>query len=189
MQLLARLRLLLARRPWIYWLAVAIAAVAVGVATARTLAGIDAARLAWGRQQTVWIATAATEPGQQIVAERREVPQAVVPIGAVDREPSSMIARQRMSVGEIVTADDVAVGGTAGLIPAGWVAFPLPVAGGQFVAGDHVVVYSGDQRLTGGMVVFRDDSDVMVAVPESAGASMATGLLANSVTVALTPDP
>ena len=189
MHVLARVRMLLARRPWIYWLAVAAVAAAVGLGTARALAGIDAARLAWGQQATVWVATADIEPGQPIQAQQRQVPRAVVPTTAVGGAPSDAIARQWIAAGEIITTDDVSASGTAGLIPEGWVAFSVPSPGGQFRTGDHLRVYSGDVLVATGLVVDTGDDDLMVAIPDAAGPAMATAILGDSITVGLSASP
>ena len=189
MQLLAGVRLTLARRPWIYWLTIVAVAVGVGLGTARALARVDAARLAWGEQQTVWVATAAIEPGQPIVADRRRVPRAVVPITAVGSSPSSAAARQRIAAGEIVTVEDVAASGTAGLIPAGWVALAVTSAAGHLATGDHVRLYAGDQLVATGLVVDSGDDELMVAIPEAAAPAMAAALQAGTVTIGLTAGP
>ena len=64
MHQLAWVRLMVARHPWIYWLSITVVAGMVGLGAARALADVDAARRSWGEQQTVWVASAATEPGQ-----------------------------------------------------------------------------------------------------------------------------
>ncbi len=189
MHLLAAVRLMVARHPWIYWLAIAIVAAAVAVGAASSLAGVDAARRAWGQQSRVWITTSAIEPGQPIAASAHDVPVAVVPIGATRESPAGAIARQRMGPGEIVTTDDVSARGSAGLIPTGWVAFAVPVPGEHLATGDHLEVYSGDQLVAAGVVVDESDSELMIAIPATAAPAMSAALLADSVTLALTPTP
>ena len=187
MHLLAWARLTLARHPWIYWVSIAVVAAVVATGSASALAGVDAARRSWGRQSTVWITTAAVAPGAPIAADSRQIPDAVVPIGATHEDPAGMIARQRMGPGEIVTTDDVSATGSTGLIPAGWVAFAVPASSEHFASGDHVDVYSGDVFVAAGLVVAEGDAELMVAVPTTAAPTLAAGILADSVTLALTP--
>ena len=189
MHTLAWVRLMVARHPWIYWSAVAIVAAGVGLGTARSLARVDAARRSWGEQQTVWVASAAIEPGQSIAADRRSVPRAMVPVSASGAAPNSAVARQHIAAGEIITLADIAASGPAGLVPDGWVAFVVPSPGGHFAVGDHLRVYSGDQLVAAGLVVDSGESDVMVAVPEAAAPALATAVLASSVTIGLSPGP
>ena len=189
MHLLAWVRLTLARHPSIYWLSIAVVAVVVSVGSASALANVDAARRSWGQQSTVWMTTAAVAPGAPITATARELPVAVVPAGAAREDPGGMTARQRLGPGEIVTSDDVSASGSAGLIPPGWVAFAVPASGEHFAIGDHLEVYSGNVLVADGQVVDDGDAELMVAIPAAAAATMADGLLADSVTLALTPGP
>ena len=189
MHLLAWVRLMVARHPWIYWLAIVAVAGVAAVGSASALAGIDAARRSWGEQSTVWMTTSAIEPGQSIAATTRDVPIAVVPAGAAHEDPGGAIARQRIGPGEIVTDDDVSVGGAAGLIPVGWVAFSVPASADRFATGDHLDVYSGDQFVAAGQVVGDGEAELMVAIPAAAAPTLAAALLADAVTLALTPGP
>lgn len=189
MQLLARVRLAVARHPWIYWLAVATVAGGVASGVARTMAGVAEARRSWGEQQIVWVAGTAVEPGAVISADSRSMPRAMVPAESVDVDPSGAVSRQRIGPGEIITVADVSAGGAAGLVPDGWLAFAVPVAVEHFATGDHVRVYAADQFVSAGVVVDRADADVMVAIPVDAAPIMSTALLTDSVTIALTPGP
>ncbi len=189
MHQLAWARLMMARHPWVYWLAILAIACTVSIGTARALGEVDAARRSWGQQQTVWTATIFIDPGQPITADRRDVPRAFVPAGAVVDSPNSSIARQRIGPGEIVTAADVAATGTAALIPAGSVAFAVATTVDHFAIGDHVVVYAGDQFVAAGAIVGDSESELLVAVPADAAPAMAAALLADAVTLALSPDP
>ena len=189
MHILARVRLTVARHPWIYWSVIAVVAGVVAFGAASAFAGVDAERRSWGRQAEVWMSTDAIEPGQPITAAAHQVPVAVVPIGAAHEDPAGTIARQRMGPGEIVTDNDVSITGSVGLIPAGWVAFAVPASGEHFATGDHLEVYSGQQLVGPGLAIDVDESDVMVAVTTSAAPALAAALLADSVTLALTPAP
>jgi hypothetical protein len=189
MHQLAWVRLMVARHPWAYWLTIAVVAGVVGVSASRAMAGVDAARRSWGEQRSVWIATASVEPGAAITAERRAVPSAVVPIDALDVPPGGSIARQHIGPGEIVTNSDVTAAGSAALVPDGWVAFAVPASSDHFSIGDHLRVYAGDQLVDSGLVVDVGESELMVAIPSAAAPAMATALLADAVTLGLTPGP
>jgi hypothetical protein len=189
MHVLARIRLIVARHPWVYWLVISAVAGVVALGTERAMAGVDAARRSWGEQEAVWVASAAIEPGQPIRADRRQVPRALAPASAVIVAPVDAVARQRISPGEIITDIDLAVRGAAGLIPDGWVAFAVPSAVAHFAPGDHLRVYSGDQFVAAGVVVNSGESELLVAIPIESAPAMATALLANTVTLALTPGP
>jgi hypothetical protein len=187
MHLLARIRLMVARHPWIYWLTIAVVAGLVAVGVASALAGVETARRSWGQQSTVWMTTAAVAPGAPITATAHQVPDAVVPAGATGENPGGMIARQRLGPGEIVTTDDLSARGSAGLIPDGWAAFAVPASSTHFAAGDSLDVYSGDVFVAAGVVVDEGDAELMVAIPSTAAPALAAALLADSVTIALTP--
>ena len=63
----------------------------------------------------------------------------------------------------------------------------VPVA--QLASGDHVRIYAADQFVAAGVVVDDGDSASMVAIPIAAAPTMSTALLADTVTIALTPNP
>jgi hypothetical protein len=186
---LAWVRLMVARHPWIYWLSIIALAGVIGLGVARAVSRVDAERRSWGDQHEVWVASATIDPGEAIVAERRDVPVAVVPDGAVTLAPTGSVARQHIELGEIVTRPDVTAQGSAALVPDDWVAFSVTASGEHLAAGDHLDVFSGDQLIAAGSVVAIGDADVMVAVPATAAPAMAGALLANAVTLALTSTP
>jgi hypothetical protein len=189
MHLLAWARLMVARHPWVYWLAIAVVAGAVALTSASAIARVEAARRSWGEQATVWMTTSAIEPGQPITATEHAVPIAVVPPGAVPDIPVGTVALQRIGAGEIVTSTDVAANAPAGLIPPGWVAFAVPASGDHLSTGDHVDVYAADQFIDAGLVVDVGESESMIAIPTTAAPAMAAALLADAVTLALSPGP
>ena len=57
----------------------------------------------------------------------------------------------------------------------------------HFAVGDHLNVYAGDQFVAAGLVVDVGESDVMVAIPVDAAPALAAAVLADTVTLALTP--
>ena len=189
MHVFARIRLVMARHPWIYWTVIAVIAGGVAMGTGRAMAGVDAQRRSWGEQTTVWVTPRAIEPGQPIGASARLVPLTMVPAGAVEVAPDHAVARQRIGAGEIITDIDVAASGPAGLIPDGWLAFAVPMPTGHWAVGDHVRVYAADQFVAAGVVVDQGDSESMVAIPVESAPAMASALQADTVTLALTPTP
>ncbi len=103
-------RLALARRPWIRWLVVILAATGAGVLVFGQLRSVDEARRAWTEQRTVLVAAGPHEPGEPFDVVERELPVAAVPTSALEELPAGTFSRQRISAGEIITSADVARG-------------------------------------------------------------------------------
>ena len=120
------LRLALARRPWIRWLAIIGVSVLAGWLVLGQLRSLDAAREAWTDQATVFVAAHDHAPGDPVTVEERRLPIAAVPASAVDASPDGELARQNISVGEIVTIADLAGDtGPAGAADDGEVVVPI----------------------------------------------------------------
>ena len=181
------LRRLLVKRPWIYWLTVAVAAAGAGGSVLERSDRIDAQRAAWGATQGVWVATSDHGPGDPLSAERRDVPSAVVPDGAVN-DVDGLSARQHLAAGEIVHSSDVvALTGPQALTPTGWLVVPVnesPVSGA--VIGDRVrVVGDGVVLSAAAVVVGHHDGSTLIAVPTDEAPAVAA--LATGVTLLLIP--
>ena len=58
----ARVRHVLARRPWLYWLAVLRLAATAGLVVADAAAGVEAARRSWGATRPVVVAVVDVAP-------------------------------------------------------------------------------------------------------------------------------
>src|SRR5262245_1416387 len=101
----ARLRHVLARRPWLYWLGVLLLAAIAGLLLADAAARVDAARRAWGVTRPVVVAVADVAPGEVLdgVTDVKSLPEPMVPGEAVTELPVRATARQRIAAGEIVT--------------------------------------------------------------------------------------
>jgi len=193
--LLARLRHLLARRPWLYWLAVAVLAAAAGVVATRSASSVDAARERWGTTLPVVAARGEQAPGDELAGrvELRDRPAPMVPDDALtelDGLAAGAVARQRISAGEIVVAPDVAA--TAApqlLIPAGWsaVAVAEAVPSGAVVGDTVGVAGSGALLATAAVVVGRVGDATLVAVPDRAAAAVATAAASGDVSLLLRP--
>jgi hypothetical protein len=189
---LARARHVLARRPWLYWLAVALVAVGAAVAAARGAATVDAARRSWGSTREVVVATADLAPGDALAGhvEVRERPAPMVPADALSDLDGAARARQHVVAGEILVAPDVAAtDAPQDLIPAGWAAVAVGEAVPTGVAvGDRVAVASGGARLADdGVVVGRSGEAVLVAVPADAAPAVAAASATGDVALLLQP--
>jgi Flp pilus assembly protein CpaB len=178
--------------------------VAIGLAVARTVAGAEATRAAWGRTRTVLVATRDLPAGHRLglgdVAPRR-LPRAVVPSGALTRAPTGQVVREPVLEGEVLPRRRLGRAGSAGLVallPPGTraVAVPRdpatvpPVHVGQRV--DVVAVVAGGAAGPPALVLARaapvvsvDDDAVAVAVAPATVPRIAAALAEGAVTLAV----
>ena len=165
MPVMPRARRLVARRPWIQWMAIEALAIAVAASVADAMAGVDAAQRAWGTTAHVWVATHDVEMGEPITVARREIPAAVRPPGAID-DPQGTLARHTIGRGEIVTTVDV----DGSFAPPDWLVAPVRESLPSDAAiGERVVVVSdGFVLAPDGVVVGFVDDVTLVAVPPDA---------------------
>jgi hypothetical protein len=154
------------------------------------MTGLATARAAWGETTPVLVASTDLEPGATVRAERRDVPVALVPVGAMTEVGDATMARQHVGVGEIITRSDIAPGhGAMALVPAGWLAVPVveaPRSGAG--TGDRVLVASdgivlGAEALVVGWV----DGVTLVALPEAQAPIVAAASDAAAVTLLRRP--
>lgn len=189
---MARLRHVLARRPWLYWLAVLAVAAGAGLAVADAVAAVGDARRAWGVERTVLIATRDAAPGEPLdgVVEGQPRPVPMIPDAALTEAPAGAVLRQHVSAGEIaVEADVTPTAAPQALIPPGWqgVAVSERVPTGAAV-GDRVAVASGGVVLAGDAVVVAARGEaVLVAVPAPEAAAVAAAVSAADVALLLHP--
>ena len=108
MHVAARARLVLARRPWLYWLIVAVLAAVIALVVRERVVDLDDARRSWGDTRRVLVAAAPLEPGEPIVVLTLDVPVALLPVGALEDLPDGASLRQRVSDGEVLTELDIA---------------------------------------------------------------------------------
>ena len=181
MSQLARLRRLLARRPWLYWAAVGAVALLIGLQVQAALAAVDHARRDWGTPVTVWVATAPAGRGDPILAEAREYPVAMVPAGALTGAPGGPAARA-VETGEILLAS--AVGAGADVDPAAVVVAVPSSAAPRLVVGDLVTLFGNGAAVCDGTVTATGGDTTEVAVSPSCVATLAGHLLAGTVVVA-----
>jgi hypothetical protein len=192
MSIAARLRLGLARSPWLYWAIVAALAGSAGVLVMRAASGVEAARAAWGETRQVFVARKTIEPGMPLdgAVTERDTPTPVAPPDAITELDADAVARQRIAAGEMLVTHDVAPSGTPqSLIPAGWLAVAVsePIASGAAV-GDAVSVATGGIVVAAdGLIVGLAGEALLVAVPAEEAATVAQAASTGDVAVLIHP--
>jgi hypothetical protein len=190
MSLPARLRLVLARSPWLYWAIVATLAGCAGLLVMRAADSVAAARDHWGQARRVLVATREVQPGDPLViaAELRALPAPMIPVGALTEIDAGAVARQHIATGEVVVAHDQSPTATPqSLIPTGWLAAAIAerVPSGARV-GDRVIVATGGVVIADeGLVVGLVGQGLLVAVPADAAAQVANAASTGDVAVLL----
>lgn len=190
-----RLRMVLARRPWIHWLMVGLLAIAVAAAVAVSQAGVKRERDSWGRTKRVLVATRDVLPGQALsgATEQHDVPIAVAPTSAltpsVARRGGDMTAVQQIAIGEIiVTADVTEAAGPAALLPPGWLAVDITDVAdpGLFTLGDAAAVLADGRTVAADAIVIAlTTTDVVVGVSAADAAAVADAANRRAAVVAL----
>lgn len=181
---LPRLRTLFARRPWIYWGLVLIAAAVVAMIVVVNVRAVQRQRDSWGAAATVWVATADIAAGQRVTATAQQYPMAMIPPGRVDVDPSGQLAVHPIGRGEVVVASNVSRSGISGLIDVGHVAITIAAADEFLRVGDQVTVLAG-QVSSDGVVVATNSRTVMVSVLADVAAAIAEANNRSAVSVAL----
>ncbi|MDO8403127.1 MAG: hypothetical protein Q7T27_06490 [Pseudomonas sp.] len=182
MHLLPRLRLELARRPWLYWSFVGLCALVVwlGIGSADAAARHERAR--WGTTRTVMVATGSVAAGAPIIAEPAQYPVAIVPPSAVRALPATAVAAHQIAKGEVVVAGAVADGDD---VPSGWVVFA--VTGTQppaLVPGDAVALFADGAHWCDGIVAAATPEQADVGVPTECAEALSAHLAAGTVVLA-----
>ncbi len=176
MHVAARARLVLARRPWIYWAVVAVLAGLAAATVQGQISSIAAERAGWGTHRTVVVSSRHHEPGDPLVAAFAVLPVAAVPDGALDELPGDAVVRQRLATGEVVTGLDLTSRrGPAALAEPGTVVVALsdPLARDVAVGLDVQVSADGLVVADDATIVGIVDDVVFVAVNERDGPSIA----------------
>lgn len=183
MRALPRIRLVLARRPWLRWLVIAVCTAAVGAQVLAAQSSLERERGTWGASRAVWVAESDTAAGAPVSARRVEWPEAVLPASVLRELPASPIAARRVAAGQLLTALDL-VGDAS--VPPGWEVFAVPGDGlPQLAPTESIAVYSGGTRLCDG-TTGSDGGEglVEVAVPSSCAAALSAALAAGDLVVA-----
>lgn len=184
MLLLPRLRLALARRPWLYWLFVAGCAAIVWSTLSASQAELADQRRRWGETRRVWVAAADIAPGEIVLSVARDYPIAMVTASAVDKEPIGIVAATSIAAGEVLVTDDVATP-TARLLPIDWVVFALERDNTPALhPGSTVVVFGSGQRWCDGVVVVVGDDIVEVGVPPTCADAVSVQVAGEMVVLA-----
>jgi hypothetical protein len=102
-----RVRVLLARHPVVYWLAIGALAVAIAVVVHQRSSAVERSRAAWGTTRTVLVADADQEPDQDPQVSAVELPTAMLPPTALHELPRGARLRQRVAAGEVLVAADI----------------------------------------------------------------------------------
>lgn len=185
MFILPRLRLLFARRPWLYWLIVVTCAVAVWLSVAGAQAQVIRERDSWGATLRVWVTNGPVAAGDVVYAKTADYPTAMLPPSAVSSIPADAVAARSIAAGEVVVAADLAVDG---LVPADWVVFAVPADGAPtLIASDAVTVFGSGQMWCEGVAAAISEATVEIAVPTDCAASMSAQLALGAITLARHP--
>jgi len=185
MSLLPRVRLLLARRPWLYWLFVAVCAGLAWLGVAGAQARVAHQRDQWGATRRIWVAEADLAAGTPVHAVGRDYPVAMLPGSAVTSLPANAVAARPVAAGEVLVAADLAGEST---LPAHWLVFAVPGDGApRLLPGEHVEVFGSGQRWCEGIVAGTTDSHVEVGVDPGCATSMSAQLAVAAVTLARLP--
>lgn len=182
----ARHRSWLGRHPTAVQIAVAVVTVATFLDVRSELEGARSAARGWSETRPVWVTTEPLAPGDAIdaVAVAREVPEAVIPDGAIDAGESlaGIVAGRAVAPGSVLTDLDRRGGGSAppSMVPDGWLIVPVHSAAADLLApGARVrVVAAGAVLSASGLVVEPggDDRPTLLAVPADAAPGVASGL-------------
>jgi hypothetical protein len=182
MSLLPRVRLELARRPWLYWLFAGTCAAFAWASVAGAQSAADDARRQWGTSRTVYLAASAVSAGEPLTVIRQEYPSAMVPAAAVTAVAPGALAAHPLAEGEILTAADLAGGATA---PPRWSVFAVDSAGTPaLLPGDEVSVFGQGTLWCDGMVVAAGPDVVEVAVPPSCAEAVSAQVALGGVVLA-----
>ena len=197
MHVIPRVRLALARRPWLYWVFVALCALMAWAGVRGAVAAAQRRQERWGESRAVMVVATATPRGQPIRASPRQYPAAMVPATAVRSLPHGAVATHDLAAGEVLVTGDLAGDGAGngsgtGTLPTGWVVFGI--TSGEWptlVAGDEVAVFADGTRWCDGIVLYTGTADnvgsvesVDVGVPAACAPSVSAQVATGSVVLA-----
>jgi predicted nucleic acid-binding Zn ribbon protein len=107
MHVAARARLVLARRPWVYWALVAALAALAAATVHGEMSRSPPSVTAGGRPEPCWSPAISSSPVTRSPPISSTLPIAAVPDDALAHAPSGARVRQRVAVGEVLTGLDV----------------------------------------------------------------------------------
>jgi hypothetical protein len=190
MHVVAATRLVLARRPWLYWAIVTVLAAGVAVAVHEQSSALDAARSDWGTTRAVLVATRSLRPGEPIETRRVEFPIPMLPEGALGDLPEGATLSQRVGVGEVLTDVDIsASSGPAARAERGTAVVAIPDAPSRtsHIGLAVMVVAEGRVLASSARIVEVDESVSFVAVPTAEAPAVAAAAQAGLVTLLYVP--
>lgn len=183
MLLLPRLRLALARRPWLYWLFVACCAAIVWSTLSSAQSRLDEQRHQWSETRRVWVAVGDIAPGDEIRSVARDYPVAMVSASAINAQPVDARATAAIAAGEVLVASDVAA--TDRWLPADWVVFALASDNTPaLLQGGGVAIFGSGQRWCDGVVVTVGEDNVEVGVPRECADTVSAQIASGSIVLA-----
>jgi hypothetical protein len=175
-----RIRLIIARRPWIRWLVISGIALLTAWMVFGQLQRVDEARASWGEQREVWVAAIDHSPGDVLAAERRMLPLVAIPSAAAGHLVSGATARQHVQQGEVIVDTDLtSASGPAAAADTGQVVVPisdplLTMASTNLSIGVRVAILSEGIELANDAHIAAIDGDVIfVAVRADSATSVA----------------
>ncbi len=189
-----RLRLELARRPWVHRGIVGGAALLTAWLAHDHAGSVDRERARWGSTAEVYVAATDLAVGAPAVAatELTRRPLAMVPADALGADrplgPGATV-RRSVGAGEILTALDVADDDRPEtLAPLGSLVVPVAESVGSGAAlGTEVVVAVDGLAIASGVVVGAGDATVLVAVPAAAAPAVAMASASSTAMLLLVP--
>ncbi|WP_040495445.1 hypothetical protein [Ilumatobacter nonamiensis] len=162
-----RVRLFLARRPWVRWICIAAVAALAAALVHDRMQAIESARQEWAERVEVPVAIEPAAPGEAVAWQWREFPSIAVPVGVAADLPSGAAARRQIGRGEVIVAADLEAGpGPAAAAEPGEVVVPIsdPLVAHPEI-GVGVAVYSDGLVLAeSGRIVHIEADVVFVAV-------------------------
>lgn len=190
MRLAARTRVVLARRPWIYWLVVGLLAAGLGAIVHEQLARVDEARRAWSETRRVFVADRDLSPGEPLAVTSVELPVAALPATAVDELPTDVVLRRSLVRGEVLVDADIGSGrGPAARAGPGTVV--VPISDPLVTTAEHgltVAVYAEGLVLAEtATIVDTADEIVFVAVEPTVAPAVAAAVRQRTASIAFTP--
>ncbi|HVF74796.1 MAG TPA: SAF domain-containing protein [Acidimicrobiales bacterium] len=189
-----RIRLLFARRPWLYWAVVAVVCLLVTMAVTAMVRHATASARSLGRLVAVPVAARPLALGAVVGEEDvswREVPAGVLPGAPVEPSPVGRTVVVPVLDGEVLLAAKFApagLSGVAALLPAGARALAVPVvaANPSVQRGDRVDLLADSEVIAADAVVLDvNDEVVTIAVVADEAPRVAHALSTGVVTLSL----
>jgi hypothetical protein len=174
MSIVVRSRMFVARHPWIHWATVVLLTTIVIAVEVGRVNDLEAARDRWGSTTAVLVATREHVPGDEVVAEWRDLPDAVIPPTAVTDPPAHPTLRRAITTGEVVVeADLVDEPGPAGHLDDGRAIVPISDPLLTVVeVGARVAVYADGITLADEATVVVEDGDIVYVAVDRRDAPM-----------------